>query len=787
MSSPVVRVVVRVQTPSEPLRDATASSVEAMDSSSLSEAVAVFDASYPSSLPDLDTATPDELFVTEVAPLAELALAGRNAVVLFFGADSDVAFAAAVTHSLALLLAAPEAPTVDLACVEVDGEHVRDSLATSSPSADLAIRQRVDGAVVVPGLSHRRVATVSEGEELWRRAHASARRSHHVVTLNVKTTDSTSGSARNGKLHLVNLARLAASGAKMATSIGLFVLGRVMAALNTGGRASQRVPFRESKLARLLQGALGSSSSRAVLICSVSLLARQLPESLQTLAFASHARGIATVNASSLARTSRSLASQVASSRDDERRDRVVNTRGPDLLSTAPTSEAMKRKPAVVVSKEATLKSSGSSYARGGALGSMESKLAAWRAQRSSGSNANAHVKTPTTVNSSSKSVSARTKRRAAASIGGSKPTPVSLLSIPTASPLCDAASSKAALAAPTRRSKPVHDTVAVESVAVVIVDLCSPHAKERDHGIRTTRAAHEATPASEDTTVEPPRAPRPKKARLSVPNRSKQSGPCGQAVGAVDRSVQGVRAAPLSTKPAPKLSMCADRPASNKENEPVPSPNVRYASDKRVSAYLCLCCVSNLRVVRCRQSRRRATTRREAAHRDGNRAREEAAILQRVLALGTRAPRAPDAERTARGAHAAAGGRVSGRHSVRAKPAHGHSRVCAACTGAGPARASQLSQCRATREPPGDRRQTCRAHCPVATVLAGAVVDGVVGEWSEWLGSPPHVGVCVCVRPTYYAAPGPVACPRNDRQRLPETVRTLHVLGSTSVNVSIC
>lgn len=66
---------------------------------------------------------------------------------------------------------------------------------------------------------------------------------------------------------------------------GLLALGNVISALGDQKRISSHVPYRDSKLTRLLKDSLGGNS-RTVLIACLNPLAENLGESLNTLKFA---------------------------------------------------------------------------------------------------------------------------------------------------------------------------------------------------------------------------------------------------------------------------------------------------------------------------------------------------------------------------------------------------------------------------------------------------------------------------------------------------------------------
>ena len=142
-------------------------------------------------------------------------------------------------------------------------------------------------------MSHRRVAETKLNKE--------SSRSHCVFTITIHTKEAAPGGEdviRTGKLHLVDLAGSESVGrsgarqqrAKEAGKINqsLLTLGRVINAL-VGQRAF--VPYRDSKLTRLLQESLGGKS-KTLIIATVSPSQLCIDETLSTLEYAHKAKNI---------------------------------------------------------------------------------------------------------------------------------------------------------------------------------------------------------------------------------------------------------------------------------------------------------------------------------------------------------------------------------------------------------------------------------------------------------------------------------------------------------------
>lgn len=212
--------------------------------------------------------------------------------------------------------------TVSCSVLEIYNERVRDLLADQG-GEDLAIRE--DAAPGGRGLHVEGLAEVSAAscEELLmaiekgqaRRAvgqtnvneHSS--RSHAVITLRIATCDVDDGEGVTttvSKLHLVDLAgseRQKATGATgerlregVQINLSLSALGNVINALTDA--KGRHVPYRDSKLTRLLQDSLGGNSY-TVMICNVSPARLSAEETLSSLRFAERAKKVentATVN-----------------------------------------------------------------------------------------------------------------------------------------------------------------------------------------------------------------------------------------------------------------------------------------------------------------------------------------------------------------------------------------------------------------------------------------------------------------------------------------------------------
>ncbi|KAF6254764.1 P-loop containing nucleoside triphosphate hydrolase protein [Scenedesmus sp. NREL 46B-D3] len=193
--------------------------------------------------------------------------------------------------------------------LEIYNEQIFDLLAGSRDSGDkLDIKEGPQG-LFIPGL---RVEAVGGAEDVVAvlqkgKQHRStfatnmnehSSRSHLVLTIYVKGYDNAKGTSWSCKMHLIDLAgseRVSRSGAegerlKEAAAINksLWALGDVVAALQ---QRSSHVPYRNSKLTRLLEDSLGGSS-KTLLVVNCSPAAENANESKCSLEFAARARKV---------------------------------------------------------------------------------------------------------------------------------------------------------------------------------------------------------------------------------------------------------------------------------------------------------------------------------------------------------------------------------------------------------------------------------------------------------------------------------------------------------------
>ena len=174
------------------------------------------------------------------------------------------------------------------------------------------IREDNEGNVFVKDLSLVPVTTIEEVMSLINmglsvrathetKMNAFSSRSHTVFTVTVLQRDKITGQATTGMLNLVDLAgseRLKKSesqGVRLKEALhintSLTALGKVIMALDSSTTEQVHVPFRDSKLTRVLQNSLGGNSFTSV-ITAIHPSPKFYEECLSTLQFANRCRNV---------------------------------------------------------------------------------------------------------------------------------------------------------------------------------------------------------------------------------------------------------------------------------------------------------------------------------------------------------------------------------------------------------------------------------------------------------------------------------------------------------------
>jgi len=200
--------------------------------------------------------------------------------------------------------------TVKVSYVEIYMERIRDLLDKFHNKTNLAVREDRRQGIYVAGVTEEYTTCEEEllqvmSDGAKNRATAAtgmnegSSRSHSVFMVTVTQRQTETGSTKTGKLFLVDLAgsemvrKTHASGQQLeeAKTINksLSALGQVINAL-TDEKASH-VPYRDSKLTRVLQDSLGGNS-KTVLVINTSPSSYNASETLSTCRFGSRAKSI---------------------------------------------------------------------------------------------------------------------------------------------------------------------------------------------------------------------------------------------------------------------------------------------------------------------------------------------------------------------------------------------------------------------------------------------------------------------------------------------------------------
>ncbi|CDW81221.1 kinesin motor domain containing protein [Stylonychia lemnae] len=196
--------------------------------------------------------------------------------------------------------------------LEIYNEDIRDLLG-KNVDAKLELKEDPNKGVFVKDLTCFVVKTISEIEKLMQQGSGNRKvgetamnkdssRSHSIFTIYIETSEDIGQDEpriKAGKLNLVDLAgserqsKTQAEGVRLkeATKINLSLsaLGNVISALVDG--KSQHIPYRDSKLTRLLQDSLGGNT-KTLMIAAISPSDFNYDETLSTLRYASRAKAI---------------------------------------------------------------------------------------------------------------------------------------------------------------------------------------------------------------------------------------------------------------------------------------------------------------------------------------------------------------------------------------------------------------------------------------------------------------------------------------------------------------
>ncbi|XP_044158778.1 kinesin-like protein KIF22 isoform X2 [Bufo gargarizans] len=275
-----------------------------------------------------DNATQREIYTGSVYPLLPHLLVGQNASVFAYGPTG-----AGKTYTM---LGSPNQPgvipravrdllqmtqlanykleeenwsySITMSYVEIYQEKVMDLLEPTNKA--LAIREDKDHNILIPGVTQKTIDTFADFDRCFipatqnrtvacTKLNNRSSRSHAVLLIKVlKNQQVPPFRQLTGKMYLIDLAgsednrrtgnqgiRLKESGA---INSSLFTLSKVVDALNQG---LPRIPYRDSKLTRLLQDSLGGSA-HSVMITNIAPEQNYYSDTLTALNFAAKSKQI---------------------------------------------------------------------------------------------------------------------------------------------------------------------------------------------------------------------------------------------------------------------------------------------------------------------------------------------------------------------------------------------------------------------------------------------------------------------------------------------------------------
>lgn len=267
--------------------------------------------------------TQEEIFERDVRPLIDVVYSGVTVTIFAYGVTSsgkthtmqgtkaEAGVIPRVVEAMFQQKASLQKSRVELSVsyMEIYKDEVYDLFVNRDTAPKLPVRENDAGQVFVANLTSLPIESVEEFDTIYSRAsrhrsvgatnlNRASSRSHAVLTLEVTMTDSTAQKTLTGKINLVDLAgsennkltgndptRMAESAA---INKSLSVLGQVVHALNQG---AARIPYRNSKLTRILQDALGGSSI-GLLICNIAPGVKFRQDTLNTLNFAVRTKNV---------------------------------------------------------------------------------------------------------------------------------------------------------------------------------------------------------------------------------------------------------------------------------------------------------------------------------------------------------------------------------------------------------------------------------------------------------------------------------------------------------------
>jgi kinesin family protein 18/19 len=278
-----------------------------------------------------ENASQAEVYEASAKPLLDSVLDGYNATVFAYGATG-----CGKTHTITGTVqepgvifmtmqelfervgesAADKVTEITLSYLEIYNETIRDLLVPGTSKAGLMLRDDANQTVSVAGLSTHHPQNVQEVMDMIMRgnelrtmspteANATSSRSHAVLQINVASKDRNASVEEPHTMATLSIIDLAGSERASATknrgerlleganiNKSLLALGSCINAL-CDPRKRNHVPYRNSKLTRLLKFSLGGNCKTVMIVC-VSPSSAHFDETQNTLRYANRAKNIQT-------------------------------------------------------------------------------------------------------------------------------------------------------------------------------------------------------------------------------------------------------------------------------------------------------------------------------------------------------------------------------------------------------------------------------------------------------------------------------------------------------------